>query len=304
MAVHVIIFSADQVLERGLRLAGMDPARQSRMKRDSLIEFFKDSYGVAPIVYATIWEDIQTTTVPYARIDTTQRSCTIETFLQAINFLKKYDTELGRSIGTGRSVRFCRDWGWYFLEKIALMRQVKIVWPADGDWKTIFLASVDGVQCRFHEMKHLHLSKDPGLFAHKFNGPGLGYELALSLFEDKLVWLKGPYRPGEFNDRSMFESELRGKIPAGKKVVADGGYRKKGGDPKVSTTNAHDSRELRKFKARAKSRQENFHSRIKRFEAVNCGVFNHGIDEHQICFEAICVICQYEMDLGFPMFTV
>lgn len=141
------------------------------------------------------------------------------------------------------------------------------------------------------------------MFAFKFNGPGLGYELALSLFSSDLVWLKGPYPPGAISERAHYENDLHQKIPDGKKAISDGGFGK-AGDTKLSTSNPHDERDLRKFKGRAKARQEAFHSRLKRFESISCGTFRHGMDCHRICFEAICVICQYEMELVSPMFDV
>lgn len=137
------------------------------------------------------------------------------------------------------------------------------------------------------------------MYSHKFNGPGVGYQLALSLFTSDLVYLKGPSPAGE-PDVTEYQAELKAMIPDGKKVIVDGGYKDKD-DNKLSNTNAHDPRPLRKFKARAKSRQEQFHARIKRFESVTAS-FRHGMNRHKTCFESICVICQYEMELVSPLF--
>ena len=37
--------------------------------------------------------------------------------------------------------------------------------------------SVDGVHCRFHELEDDELAKNLENYSHKFNGPGLAYEL-------------------------------------------------------------------------------------------------------------------------------
>ena len=100
----------------------------------------------------------------------------------------------------------------------------------------------------------------------------------------------------------MYKSDLKAKIPAGKKIVVDSGYRDKA-DPKLAPPNSHDSEELRTFKARAKMRQESFNKRMKRFKCLD-GKFRHGRDRHQSCFEAIAVTCQYEMELVSPPFDV
>jgi hypothetical protein len=39
----------------------------------------------------------------------------------------------------------------------------------------------------------------------------------------KLAWLKGPTPPRETNDLGIFSQELLGKLPVGKKVIADQG---------------------------------------------------------------------------------
>jgi len=237
-------------------------------------------------------------TVVSARIDTTKPGCTLRTYLVAICFLQKYDTEFDRANQSGRSDRWCRDWGWYFLYRIAAMRDAKIVWPDDGEWKTIFIISVDGVQCRWHEETTPTMLKDPKNFAYKFHGPGFGYHIALHLFENRCVFLHGPVQPGAETDSTVYANILAPKVPAGKKVIADGGYA--GKDPKLSKPNNHDPKDLRVFKRRARSRQENFHARIKRFEAL-VDVFRHKRDRHRVCFTAATVICCYEIELTSPL---
>lgn len=163
---------------------------------------------------------------------------------------------------------------------------------------------MDGVQCGFHEVKHPTLCKNPDYYAWKKNGPGLSYELALHIYLPQLVWVKKNTKT-KTNDRANFVEPggLRSKIPDGKIAVADRGYRRTGGDPKVATPNSLDSVQLRTFKARCQMRQESFHSRIKRFRALQDG-FRHGEDRHQTCFEAVCVLCVYEMELVNPLFDV
>lgn len=122
----VYLYNSDQVLVIGLQVAGYKPRQIKRVSRETNIDRFKDSFGVAPIIYAQIWTDIQTTKMAEARINTEHRSCTIYTFLEAIRFLKKYDREKDREAQTGHCDRFCRQWGWYFLEKVAALKRIKV----------------------------------------------------------------------------------------------------------------------------------------------------------------------------------
>jgi len=71
----------------------------------------------------------------------------------------------------------------------------------------------------------------------------------------------------------------------------------------MSTPNRLDEEELKAFKRRARSRQESFNSRLKNFGALEQR-FRHGQEKHKIVFEAICVICQTQLETGSPLFEV
>lgn len=152
-------------------------------------------------------------------------------------------------------------------------------------------------------MVHPTLSKNPEFFSHKSNGPGLAYELALDLYDSTLVWLSGPFKAG-CSDKKIYKHPggLRSMIPKGKKVVADGGYANKKW-LEMASPNSRDPELLSTFKARAKMRQENFHSKIKVFNALS-GNFRHSIERHKVCFEAACVIAQYDNELCNPLLDV
>ena len=112
--------------------------------------------------------------------------------------------------------------------------------------------------------------------------------------------MRGPFKASR-HDITQFRSELLAKIPAGKRAVGDNGYQ---GEPDaVSTPNSQDPAVLRKFKSRARARQESFNARIKVFQCLDQR-FRHGIKKHKICFEAVCVIVQYQLENGSPLFDV
>ena len=58
---------------------------------------------------------------------------------------------------------------------------------------------------------------------------------------------------------------------------------------------------LRKFKSRAWQLDESFNGRIKNFKCME-ERFRHGVIKHQILFEVVCVICQYQLENGSPLF--
>jgi hypothetical protein len=112
--------------------------------------------------------------------------------------------------------------------------------------------------------------------------------------------MNGPYK-ASVHDITIFRDGLMAKIPRGKKVNADKGYR--GEKAIISTPNSHDPPDLRQFKSRARARHETFNARIKNFSCLDVR-FRHGIDNHKICFEAVCVIVQYQLENGSPLFDV
>ena len=105
------------------------------------------------------------------------------------------------------------------------------------------------------------------------------------------------------SERHLYLQEQRpeGQNSSGKRVIADGGY--PGQQEIISGPNPMDPKPLRKFKSRARMRHESFNSRLKRFRCLDVR-FRHGVSRHKVVFEAICVICQYQLENGHPLFDV
>ena len=43
-----------------------------------------------------------------------------------------------------------------------------------------------------------------GWYSHKFNGPGLRYEVGIAIQSGDIVWVHGPFPPGRFPDLTIF----------------------------------------------------------------------------------------------------
>jgi hypothetical protein len=166
----------------------------------------------------------------------------------------------------------------------------------------VFLLTVDGVHCRIHEPKHATKSKDRSYYSHKFKQAGLNYELGISVYDNALVWLNGPFKASQ-HDLTIFRTAngLKEMIPEGRRVIADNGYASSQERNTISTPNSHDPRDVRKFKSRARARHESFNAKIKNFRSL-AEQFRHGVTNHKIVFEAVCVICQYQLENGSPLF--
>lgn len=293
------VLTPQEMLERGLRHVGVTPEEWGRRCNRTNVEDFAALYGSNPEVVANLWERLQTTQVQEARIDSGKHR--VKDFLTALHWLKTYPTERERKlqIKVGRDTG--RKWSWFYARKIGALKDELIVWP--DEWDTIFTVTVDGVHFRIEEPTSKKYKFIKGYFSHKSGSAGLDYEIAVSIFTQQVVWIRGPFKAGK-GDLDIFENEgLRDKIPDGHYAIGDKGYR--GDYDKIRTENSLDDEEVRQFKALALARHETFNSRLKRY-AILCERFRgrNQLETHGIVFNAVAVICQLEMIHGSPLFDI
>jgi hypothetical protein len=114
--------------------------------------------------------------------------------------------------------------------------------------------------------------------------------------------MKGPTKTGGNNLSVFLREGLKAKLEAtGKKGIGDGSYR---GHPReLSTPNSHDSNEVNKFKSCALKRHEKFNGLTNFFYCLS-GHFRHSVDRFKSCFEAVRIICQYQMENGSPLYDI
>jgi hypothetical protein len=60
--------------------------------------------------------------------------------------------------------------------------------------------------------------------SHEFNKAALRYEVGISLYECKCMWINRSFNCGTQQDKPILESALKDTIALNKKVVADGNY--------------------------------------------------------------------------------
>ena len=63
-------------------------------------------------------------------------------------------------------------------------------------------------------------------YSHKFKGPGLRYEICISL-SGHIVWTNGPFPYGKYSHLKIFRRSLRGGLEKDEKIIADGTYKDK-----------------------------------------------------------------------------
>jgi hypothetical protein len=295
----------DEVLQRGLAMVGHG---NSKIKREAQLVCFRSSFGCNPVDLAALWEDLQTTSVPAAKVSTSSES-DFANFLWCVHWLKVYDTEANLAGKAGLCECTVRKNHWLYAKKIQALKESRVVWPKEWESPTaetpVFLVSVNGVHCRVFEPKNGTYSKNPKFYSHKFHQSALCYEIAISVFTNNVVWVNGPF-PAGTGDRDIFRQGLQAKIPAGRKAIADGAYQAADLPMIMVTRNTH-SKATRKTISRAKARQEGFNSKLKNFKILS-ETFRHSVgaecSKHRICFEACVVICTYQIERSAPLFDV
>jgi hypothetical protein len=293
------------ILFEGLSRAGFCRKRQGRVRNGLNIERFKAHYGVEPQVVQAIFGDIKDE-FPTFKLDD---------FFMTLNWLKLYDTEHVLSGRWGHCEEIVRKKVKECAKKIQHLKEKKIVFGG-FDEDEFFIITVDGVNFRTQEFR---LDPSSKWFDHKTKSAGLTYELALSIRRNALVWINGPFPSGDGNDGTIYrggkkdqqmdewdKTSLFFKMPPNTRAVADSGY---AGLPKITTVNSKHSKRLKKFLTRAKQRQESFHTKLKSFHVLEHR-FRHGKSTeekmalHKMCVEAVCVIAQYDLEYGHPVFEV
>jgi len=297
---NVVVYTSGEIMRRGLLLVNYTRRRIKRAKKWTNEDRFVTHFGSHPLILAEIFEDLQRSGVEEAFVP--PQDANLDWFLMAMHHLKCYPTEKEREPIFDVDRMKGRDWVWYFLEKIQALKAIKICWPEDNFGSDIWVITVDGTHCWISEPGHPEWSMDSDYYSHKYGKAGVDYELAISISTNQLVWINGPF-PAGTSDLKVFKKPggLRELLTSiGKRGIADGGYP---GYPRLlSTPNSLDSKEVKKFKSRALKRHETFNGMTKRFNCLS-GRFRHSVDRFGTCFEAICVICQYQIEKD-PLYDV
>ena len=218
----------------------------------------------------------------------------------ALYYLRKYPTEEVLSVEFNFSNEWARNKTWELIEKIRALKDKVIVWEEDYQEGKRWVLTVDGIHCWINELSHPEWSQDSAYYSHKYNKAGLDYELGISLVDNRLLWIAGPF-PAGTNDITVFrEGGLLDELKRRKQsAIGDKGSN---GEPKyVSTFNAHDNAGVRLFKSRALKRHENFNSLLKQNQILETR-FHHSQTRFETAFEACCVLAQYRIQGEIPLY--
>lgn len=153
--------------------------------------------------------------------------------------------------------------------------------------------SVDGTDFRIAEPSPF----DSGWYSFQFQGPGLRYEVALTIETGQIAWVHGPFAPGKYNDLAIFKAGLKHALDADEKVVSDGGY-----PDHRCVTPANLSPHTAGVFAVVRARHKTINERLKNFFVLH-HKFRHHISLHSIFFHAFANLTYPMNDLN-PLFSL
>jgi hypothetical protein len=119
-----VILTADELMYYGVAWAGYDRHRQQRAKPSTNIRRFTLKYGSSPIVCAQIWEDLQTTQIPEARVE--EQYLDLKYFLAANKWLYRYPIDEEQAAVFGTCSTTVRKWKRFYVQKIAALKGQKV----------------------------------------------------------------------------------------------------------------------------------------------------------------------------------
>ena len=83
--------------------------------------------------------------------------------------------------------------------------------------------SVDGTDFEIEEPGPFIKKISKLWYSHKFKGPGLKYEVGISILNGDIVWIHGPFNCG-MNDLQVFRDGMVHYFQTSERVEADDGY--------------------------------------------------------------------------------
>jgi hypothetical protein len=156
--------------------------------------------------------------------------------------------------------------------------------------------TVDGTDFRIQEPSPFN----PKWYGHKFNGPGLRYEIAISIQRGDIVWVHGPFPCGAWPDLRIAREALIYALDPGEMYVADGGYFD--GNNWSDTPNGLNDIEQQQ-KSLARARHETANARFKMWSVLQ-ERYRHNKESHGDVFNAIANITQLSIQNGEPLFQI
>lgn len=159
--------------------------------------------------------------------------------------------------------------------------------------------TLDGTDCPIQEPGSTTGNFSPRWYCHKTHGPGIRYEVGVSLQCGDVVWVNGPFPCGSYPDLKIARLMVVHKLLPNEKIVADSGYR----DRSYFDIPTGLNNPKQRMQQVARSRHETVNARFKKFKLLSTP-YRGDINKHYYFFTAIAVIIQVSINNGNKLFQI
>ena len=143
-----------------------------------------------------------------------------------------------------------------------------------------------------------------GWFSHKFNGPAVRYEVAVSIQSGDIVWTNGPFPAGRFPDLKIFRLGLKQLLLFSReRAEADAGYRGEASCIDLPDEGVFNNPHQMDIKGKVRKRHEAVNRRFKQFSCLS-QKFRHHLFYHKYFFSAVVAITQISFENGNPVYSI
>jgi hypothetical protein len=156
-----------------------------------------------PCICSVLWGMVD----PLVTIDPKTRIC--PHLLWALLMMNDYLTEVQNGTRVGVDDTTFRKWTHPWISATSNTSIVVIKWENRflGNWHC-WTFSLDGIHCPIEEPSPFW----KGWCSHKCHDAGLDYEICVGVSAGCLIWIRGPFPAGKWNDLKVFDRELLGNI--------------------------------------------------------------------------------------------
>lgn len=138
--------------------------------------------------------------------------------------------------------------------------------------------------------------------SHKFKGPGLRYEVAVSILGGDVVWVNGPFACGAWSDSTIMKrGGILNLLEEGERIETDNGYKHLDPEFCLSKSGARGFASNHKVRERVRARHETVNKRFRNFNIVKA-VYRHDLLKHGMVFHAVVTLTQLSIESGEPLF--
>ncbi|GKZ00550.1 hypothetical protein MPSEU_001007400 [Mayamaea pseudoterrestris] len=256
---------------------------------------FRSTFGTTPAICSILWDKLDPERFIHKRAEPKH-------LLWGLMLMKLYLPERAIvSLAGGVDEKTFSKWSWLFIDQISFLETQVIRWEnrLQNDIGNDCLVSVDGTDFRIQQFQPFW----KGWYSHKFNGPGLRWEVALCIRTGHIVWISGPFPCGEWPDIKIFRQALKGMLGQGERVEADDGYA--GECPRfvVAPIRFAESAARVALTKRVRARHETVNKRFKQWGCLK-QVFRHAPSKQSSMFRSVAVVTQLAIENGEPLFNV